>query len=81
VVKKLAVASTAGKPERALILMVGYIFPTYAGYETITQLSEEVKTAGKTIPRALFLSLAITTVIFTGTAMATRALPSYCKRL
>jgi amino acid transporter len=53
------------------ILMVGYIFPTYAGYETITQLSEEVKTAGKTIPRALFLSLAIITVIFTGTAIAT----------
>ncbi|MCX8183530.1 MAG: APC family permease, partial [Crenarchaeota archaeon] len=37
------------------ILVVGYIFPTYAGYETITQLSEEVKTAGKTIPRALLL--------------------------
>ena len=53
------------------ILMVGYIFPTYAGYETITQLSEEVKTAGKTIPKALFLSLAIITVFFTGTAMAT----------
>jgi len=53
------------------ILMVGYIFPTYAGYETITQLSEEVKTAGKTIPRALFLSLILITVIFTGTAIAT----------
>jgi len=53
------------------ILMVGYIFPTYAGYETITQLSEEVKTAGKTIPRALFLSLMIITIIFTGTAVAT----------
>ncbi|MEM2104534.1 MAG: APC family permease [Candidatus Bathyarchaeia archaeon] len=53
------------------ILMVSYIFPTYAGYETITQLSEEVRTAGKTIPRALFLSLVIITVLFTGTAMAT----------
>ncbi|MCS7138799.1 MAG: APC family permease [Crenarchaeota archaeon] len=53
------------------MLMVGYIFPTYAGYETITQLSEEVKTAGKTIPRALFLSLIIITIIFTGTAVAT----------
>lgn len=53
------------------LLMVSYIFPTYAGYETITQLSEEVKTAGKTIPRALFLSLIFITVLFTGTAVAT----------
>jgi amino acid transporter len=50
--------------------MVSYIFPTYAGYETITQLSEEVKTAGKTIPRALFLTLIIVTFLFTGTAVA-----------
>ena len=54
-----------------MLLMVSYIFPTYAGYETITQLSEEVKTAGKTIPRALFLSLVIITILFTGTAIAT----------
>lgn len=53
------------------ILMVSYIFPTYAGYETITQLSEEVKTAGKTIPRALFLSLTIITMLFVGMAIAT----------
>ena len=52
------------------ILLVSYIFPTYAGYETITQLSEEVKTAGKTIPRALFLTLAIITILFTGSAIA-----------
>ncbi len=52
------------------ILMVSYIFPTYAGYETITQLSEEVKTAGKTIPRAFFLSLLFITILFTGTAIA-----------
>lgn len=53
------------------MLMVSYIFPTYAGYETITQLSEEVKTAGKTIPRACFLSLIFITVLFTGMAIAT----------
>ena len=53
------------------ILMVSYIFPTYAGYETITQLSEEVKTAGKTIPRAFFLSLALLATLFTGTVIAT----------
>ena len=53
-----------------MLLMVSYIFPTYAGYETITQMSEEVKTAGKTIPRALFLTLACITLLFTGTAIA-----------
>jgi len=52
------------------LFMVSFIFPTYAGYETITQLSEEVKTAGKTIPRALFLTLAIITILFTGSALA-----------
>lgn len=52
------------------ILLVGYIFPTYAGYETITQLSEEVKIAGKTIPRALFLTLAVITLLFVGSAIA-----------
>ncbi len=55
------------------ILMVSYIFPTYAGYETITQLSEEVKTAGKTVPRALLLTLIFITMLFVGTAIATIA--------
>lgn len=53
------------------ISMISYIFPTYAGYETITQLSEEVRTAGKTIPKALFLCLIIITILFTGAAIAT----------
>ena len=52
------------------LFMVSYIFPTFAGYETITQLSEEVKTAGKTIPRALFLTLFLITVLFIGSALA-----------
>jgi len=33
-------------------------------------MSEEVKTAGKTIPRALLLSLAVITLLFTGSAIA-----------
>jgi len=52
------------------ISMIAFIFPTYAGYESITQLSEEVKTAGKTIPRALFITLALVTILFTGSAAA-----------
>jgi amino acid transporter len=52
------------------ISTVAFIFPTYAGYESITQLSEEVKTAGKTIPRALLLTLAFVALLFTGTVAA-----------
>ncbi|HEX9261527.1 MAG TPA: APC family permease [Candidatus Bathyarchaeia archaeon] len=52
------------------ISMIAFIFPTYAGYETITQLSEEVKTAGKTIPRALLITLLSITILFTGSAIA-----------
>jgi amino acid transporter len=53
------------------LYMVSFIFPTYAGYESITQLSEEVKVAGKTIPKALLLTWMAITIIFTGTAIAT----------
>ena len=53
------------------LYMVSFIFPTYAGYESITQLSEEVKTAGKNIPKALLLTWVAITIIFTGTAIAT----------
>ena len=52
------------------LLMVSFIFPTYAGYESITQLSEEVRTAGKTVPRALLLTLIVVTLLFTGTVVA-----------
>jgi amino acid transporter len=54
-----------------MFYMISFIFPTYAGYEAITQLSEEVKTAGKTIPRALLLTLVAITFLFTGAALTT----------
>jgi len=53
------------------LYMVSFIFPTYIGYEAITQLSEEVKTAGKNVPRALTFTLLAITILFTGTALAT----------
>ena len=53
-----------------MLTTVSFIFPAYAGYESITQMSEEVKTAGKTIPRALILTLSIITIFFTGAAIA-----------
>ena len=53
-----------------MLAMVSFIFPNYASYEAITQMSEEVKTAGKTIPRALLLTLAIITLFYTGMSIA-----------
>ena len=53
-----------------MLSMVSFIFPAYAGYESITQMSEEVRTAGKTIPRALLLTLTFITIFFTGAAIA-----------
>ena len=52
------------------LFMVSFIFPTYAGYESITQLSEEIRCAGKTVPRALLLTLIVVTLLFTGTVIA-----------
>ncbi len=52
------------------LFMVSFIFPTYAGYESITQLSEEIRVAGKTVPRALLLTLIVVTLLFTGTVVA-----------
>ena len=40
------------------------IFFAYTGFESIIKLSEETKNAKKTIPTALILSIAITTVIY-----------------
>ena len=53
-----------------MFAMVSFIYPAYAGYESITQMSEEIRTAGKTIPRALILTLAIITFLFVGTVVA-----------
>jgi len=53
------------------LLMISYIFPTFAGYETIATMSEEVKIAGKNVPRAIFLTILVSTILFTGLTIAT----------
>lgn len=54
-----------------VIFMVSYIFPTFAGYETVATMSEEVKTAGKNIPRAIFLTILLSIILFVGLTIAT----------
>ena len=56
-----------------VLLTVGYIFPTFAGYETVATMSEEVKLAGKNISRAVFLTILFSTILFVGLTVATLA--------
>ncbi|MEW5900113.1 MAG: amino acid permease [Acidobacteriota bacterium] len=44
------------------------LFFAYGGYARVTTVAEEVKTASRTIPRAIILALIISTVLYLGTA-------------
>jgi APA family basic amino acid/polyamine antiporter len=46
------------------------IFFAFLGFEDIVRLSEETKNPIKTIPKALLLSIAISTILYMGTAIA-----------
>ncbi len=46
------------------------LFFAYTGFETIVKLSEEVKNPQKTIPKAIVLSVIITTIIYVLVSMA-----------
>jgi len=46
------------------------IFFAYLGFEDIVRLSEETKNPTKTIPKALILAIAISTILYIGTAIA-----------
>ncbi len=47
-----------------VLLGAYYIFFAFGGFARVTVISEEIKDPRKTIPRAILLSLAITTVIY-----------------
>ena len=49
---------------------VGLVFFAYFGFENLANLSEETKNAHKTIPRALLMSILITTVIYMAIAIS-----------
>ena len=48
----------------SIITAVGIIFFAYIGFENIANLAEEVKDSRKNIPRALILSLVISTILY-----------------
>jgi APA family basic amino acid/polyamine antiporter len=58
----------AGFP--GIIAAVSVIFFAYIGFENVANLSEEVKDARRTIPRALMLALAASTLIYMLVAIA-----------
>ncbi len=61
---------------RGVLFGVGMVYFAYLGYEDIVQLVEETKDPLRNIPRAILLSLLITTVLYVLTALAAVALVS-----
>jgi APA family basic amino acid/polyamine antiporter len=49
---------------------VGLIFFAYLGFEDIANIAEEVKQPGKNLPRAIIISIIITTVLYCLTAIS-----------
>jgi len=49
-----------------VLAAMGYVFIALEGYEIIAAVSEEVRNPGHTIPRAMFLSIGITLVVYVG---------------
>ena len=49
-----------------LFMAMGFTFIALEGFEIISTIGEEVRSPEKTIPRAMFLSIGITMVIYTG---------------
>ncbi len=54
----------------SIFTAVSVIFFAYIGFENVANLSEEVRDSRKIVPRALLLSLAISTLLYIGVAIA-----------
>jgi amino acid transporter len=55
---------------RGIFKSASLIFFAYIGFEGIVRLSEETKEPSKTIPKAIIISLVITTILYIGVAIA-----------
>lgn len=67
-------AATAAQP--AVMAAAAVLFFVYLGFEEVANLAEEVRDPGRNIPLALFVSLAITTVLYVAVSFAIVALAS-----
>lgn len=63
-------------PSPNVVAGAAVLFFVYLGFEEIANLAEEVRDPGRDIPRAIFLSLGVTTIFYVLVALAAVALVS-----
>jgi amino acid transporter len=61
-------------PTTGVIAGAALVFFSFLGFENIANLAEEAKEPGRDLPRAIFLSLAVSTVLYVAVALAAVAL-------
>lgn len=66
----------AATPEPAVMAAAALLFFVYLGFEEVANLAEEAVDPGRTIPLALFVSLAVTTALYVAVAFAIAVLAS-----
>jgi len=59
-----------GKGMSDVLMVMGFTFLAFEGYEIIVQSGEEVKKPKKNIPRAIFVSVVIATILYVSMAFA-----------
>jgi APA family basic amino acid/polyamine antiporter len=64
------------QPQPGVMAAAAVLFFVYLGFEEIANLTEEVKDPARDIPRAIFISLGITTVLYVLVSLAVVALAS-----
>ena len=58
------------EPQPAVMAAAALLFFVYLGFEEIANLAEEVRNPARDLPLALFVSMAITTVLYVLVALA-----------
>jgi amino acid transporter len=69
-------AAVAAMPEWGVVPGAALVFFSFLGFENIANLAEEAKQPARDLPRAIFLSLAIATLLYVLVALAAVALLS-----
>lgn len=67
-----------GKGVSGIMSGAALIFFAYIGFDEVISLSEETRDPRRTVPRALILALAISTLLYTGVAIAGVSGPPAC---
>jgi amino acid transporter/nucleotide-binding universal stress UspA family protein len=65
----------AGTNTGKILMMMGFTFIAFEGYDIIVQCGEEVKDPKKNIPRAIFISVGIVALLYLSVAFACLANP------